>query len=48
MAIAPGSRVPGFEVLDAAEEPVSSADLWAGGPKVVLFFPFAFSGITDG
>jgi peroxiredoxin len=48
VALASGDRVPEFTVLRDDEDPVSSSELWAHGPKVVLFFPFAFSGVTDG
>ena len=48
MALARGDRVPEFTVRRSDETPVSSSELWDDGQKLVLFFPFAFSGITDG
>ena len=48
MALAAGAKVPPFEIFRGDGDPVGGDELWAEGPKLVLFFPFAFSGVTDG
>jgi peroxiredoxin len=39
-----GSKVPSFSLIRATRDVVSSDELFAEGPTVVHFFPFAFTG----
>jgi hypothetical protein len=48
MALAPGDRVPSFAVLRKHGDAVQSDELWPGGPTVVLFYVFDFSGSDEG
>lgn len=47
MAIEPGQSAPDFTLKNGANEPVSLSD-FAGKPVVLVFYPFAFSGICEG
>jgi len=42
-----GQKVPEFALPDADQKPRSLAELTKGGPVVLAFFPFAFSGVCD-
>lgn len=43
----PGEPAPGFELPNQYGEPIGPAGL-VGAPAVVVFYPFAFSGICTG
>lgn len=44
MAPAVGSKVPAFRLIRAHQDVVESGELFAAGPTVIHFFPFAFTG----
>ncbi|ACZ31148.1 alkyl hydroperoxide reductase/ Thiol specific antioxidant/ Mal allergen [Xylanimonas cellulosilytica DSM 15894] len=48
MALQPGEPAPDFTLQDTHGTPVHLADLLADGPVLLVFFPFAFSGICTG
>ena len=48
MALRPGDPAPDFTLPDTHGTPVHLADLFADGPVLVVFYPFAFSGICTG
>ncbi|HLP23020.1 MAG TPA: peroxiredoxin [Microbacteriaceae bacterium] len=48
MVIAVGSKAPEFTLVSAHGEEVTLSDALTRGPVVLVFFPFAFSGICQG
>ena len=48
MILQPGSRAPGFTLLNQFGQTVRLESLLAEGPVTLVFFPLAFSGICQG
>ena len=48
MGLAVGSAVPDFTLRDEHRQDVTLSAVYAEGPVVVVFYPFAFSGICGG
>ena len=48
MALRPGDPAPDFTLPDTHGTPVHLADVLTDGPVLVVFYPFAFSGICTG
>ena len=46
--ISAGDRVPEFNVFRGFKDPVGSRELFAGGPTLVHFYVFDFSGSPEG